>query len=279
MGSSKFLFSLALVLLVLVVASYSNHFQNDFHFDDAHTVVNNVYIRDIGNIPLFFKDATTSSSLPRNQSYRPTVYTTLALDYHLGGGLKPFNFHLSTFVLLVAQGILMFFLFLRVFDAAGPRASRSVDIPAAAGPQPGSHLPSPVINRVTAMLAVAWYLLHPANAETINYVIARSDSLSTLLIISALVAFAYSPVCKKWRLYLVPVALAILAKPVAAIFPVLILAYVLLIGNDIDERTAGPALHSQPPTARFHHSSFIVHHSMHAPPPRPSSGALCCSSL
>lgn len=237
MRNSKSLLSLALVLLLLIIVSYSNHFQNDFHFDDAHTIVNNVYIRDICNIPLFFIDAATSSSLPQNQSYRPVVDATLALDYRLGGGLRPFYFHLSTFILFVLQGILMFFLFLRVFDLSWKQD----------------------INRVIAMLAVAWYLLHPANAETINYVIARSDSLSTLLIICALVAFTYSPVCRKWRLYLVPVALAILAKPVAAIFPVLFLAYLLLIGNDIDERAAWPA--TALPAADSSISSFIIHRS------------------
>ncbi|MGA2402795.1 MAG: tetratricopeptide repeat protein [Syntrophobacteraceae bacterium] len=238
MRSSKSLLSLALVLLLLIIASYSNHFHNDFHFDDAHTIVNNVYIRDIGNIPLFFKDAATSSALPQNQSYRPVMDATLALDYRLGGGLRPFYFHLSTFILFVLQGILMFLLFLRVFDLSWKQD----------------------INRLIAMLAVAWYLLHPANAETINYVIARSDSLSTLLIICALVAFTYSPVCRKWLLYLVPVALAILAKPVAAIFPVLFLAYLLLIGNDIDERAAWPAP-ALPAAADSSISSFIIHRS------------------
>lgn len=211
MRSSRSLFYIAPILMLVVIVSYSNHFQNDFHFDDGHTVVNNVYIRDIGNIPFFFKDATTSSSLPQNQSYRPVVYTTLALDYWLGKGLKPFYFHLSTFILFVTQGILMFFLFLRVFDLCWKRET----------------------NRLIALLAVAWYLLHPANAETVNYVIARSDLLSTLFMVVAFVAFAYFPVCRKWHLYLVPAALAILAKPVAAIFSVLFLVYLLLIDDDI----------------------------------------------
>ncbi len=214
MTNHKSFLSLALLLLFLVIASYSNHFHNAFHFDDAHSIVNNVYIRDIGNIPLFFKDATTFTSLPQNQSYRPLVSTTLALDYWLGKGLEPFYFHLSIFILFVLQGILMFFLFLRIFDI-----SRKQDI-----------------NRVTALLAVAWYLLQPANAETINYVCARSDSLSTLLVVAAFVAFTCSQVCRKWHLYLVPAALAILAKESAAMFPMLLFVYLYLIEDNTDER-------------------------------------------
>ena len=45
--------------LAVLLATYSNHFHNGFYFDDTHTIVNNQYIRDLGNIPLFFTDITT----------------------------------------------------------------------------------------------------------------------------------------------------------------------------------------------------------------------------
>src|SRR6266702_2502018 len=87
------------VLIVAIIAAYANHFHNSFHFDDAHTIVNNESIRDLRNIPLFFRDATTFSALPSNQSYRPLVSTLLAIDYQLAHGLHPFCFHLSVFAL------------------------------------------------------------------------------------------------------------------------------------------------------------------------------------
>src|SRR6202795_3800214 len=97
------------LLLIALPAAYANHFQNGFHFDDAHTIVNNASIRELRNIPLFFRDATTFSSLPSNQSYRPLVSTLLAIDYRLGGGLHPFWFHLSIFVLFLALAFLLAF--------------------------------------------------------------------------------------------------------------------------------------------------------------------------
>src|ERR1700726_2576636 len=90
------------LLPAALVAAYANHFHNSFHFDDAHTIENNAAIRDLRNIPHFFCDATTFSSLPSNQSYRPLVSTLLAIDYWLGHGLHPFWFHLSIFLLFVA---------------------------------------------------------------------------------------------------------------------------------------------------------------------------------
>ena len=144
---------LALVIVFTCIA-YSNHFQNAFHFDDSHTIENNLYIRNLKNIPLFFKDATTFSTLPANQAYRPIVTTSLAIDYWLGNGYNLFYFHLLTFIFYLIQGILMFWLFVKIFDIAYKNPW----------------------NGYVALIAVAWYLLHPAMAETVNYVIEVTPS-------------------------------------------------------------------------------------------------------
>src|ERR1700731_4795288 len=111
----------AALLLVALVTAYANHFHNSFHFDDAHTIVNNASIRELRNIPMFFRDATTFSSLPSNQSYRPLVSTLLAIDYWLSAspartGLRPFWFHLSIFAMFVALVLLVAFFIYRLID-------------------------------------------------------------------------------------------------------------------------------------------------------------------
>src|ERR1700736_210450 len=141
------------LLLAALVAAYANHFHNSFHFDDAHTILNNAAIRELRNIPLFFRDATTFSSLPSNQSYRPLVSTLLAIDYSLGHGLRPFWFHLSIFALFVALVLLLAFCVHHLLES-GELSSRNLWI--AAG-------------------AAAWYGLHPANADTVNYIVASSE--------------------------------------------------------------------------------------------------------
>src|SRR5438105_9775899 len=121
------------LLLIALVAAYANHFHNSFHFDDAHTIETNAAIRELRNIPLFFRDATTFSSLPSNQSYRPLVSTLLAIDYRLGG-MQPFWFHLSIFVLFVALVLLLAFVIDHLLDCATISA-RNRWIPAAAPPR------------------------------------------------------------------------------------------------------------------------------------------------
>src|SRR5438132_12103697 len=127
------------LLLVAIFAAYANHFHNSFHFDDAHTIVNNASIRELRNIPLFFGDATTFSALPSNQSYRPLVSSLLAIDYRLGHGLQPFWFHLSIFALFVTLTLLLTFVIHRLLQS-GATSCR---------------------NGWIALSGAAWYGLHP----------------------------------------------------------------------------------------------------------------------
>src|SRR5439155_17473687 len=176
------------------------HFRNAFHFDDAHTIENNAYLRDIRNIPLFFQSARTVSSDPSHQSYRPLVTTTLAIDYRIAGGLNPVVFHVTSFALFAAQCLAMLFLFRRLLDRARPHRW----------------------NRWLALFAVSWYALHTANAETVNYIIARSDIMSTLGSVLAVVLFSGGGRARRWKLYLIPAAAAVLSKEQGAMAALLL---------------------------------------------------------
>jgi protein O-mannosyl-transferase len=193
------------LILFSVTLVYLNHFDNEFHFDDSHAIVNNTYIRDIKNIPIFFTDATTVSSLPANQSYRPLLTTFAAIDFYLGGELNPFYFHLTTFIFFLLQLLLMFFLIKKM-------ASFSLS------EKTSSYL---------ALFTIAWYGLHTAIAETVNYVSARSDSISTFFGLLSLSMFIFFPLKRKWGLYLIPLVLGVLVKPAVLVFPGIIFLYIL----------------------------------------------------
>src|SRR5439155_311395 len=198
------------LLLVAIFAAYANHFHNSFHFDDAHTIETNAAIRELRNIPLFFRDATTFSALPSNQSYRPLVSTLLALDYKLGGGVQPFWFHMSIFALFVALTLLLAFVIHRLLN----------------------HAASSARNSWIALAAAAWYGLHPANADTVNYIISSSEIISTLGVIASFAVYFAFPRLRRYHLCVLPAAIAILAKPPAAIFAVLYAIYRLLFPPD-----------------------------------------------
>jgi tetratricopeptide (TPR) repeat protein len=193
------------LMMLITLLVYSNHFNNSFHFDDFHTIVNNANIRTLRNVPRFFTDGSTSSVLPQNQAYRPVTVLSIALDYWLAGDYYPSYFQTPTFILFLMQGLLMVFFFKKIFDQ--------------------SFILGP--NVYLALLAVAWYMLHPANAETVNYIIARTDVQSTLLVLLGFVLYIFSPFCRKTFIYLLVVGIGCLSKTTAVMFAPLLFCYVL----------------------------------------------------
>lgn len=203
--SKSFVAFLATLFLVTLTAVYWNHFDNSFHFDDSHTIVTNGYIKDIGNIPLFFKDARTTSSLPVNQAYRPVITSLNAIDFWLAGGLnvKVFHWHIYLeFILLLA---LLYVLFLHIFELANDKK-----------------------NRLLALLATAFFGFHAATAETINYIIARSDGFSTLMVVLSILMYAKSGGWKR-QLALLPFIIGCLAKPTTLMVAPILFTYDLLL--------------------------------------------------
>lgn len=207
-----------LAVLAVVTLAYANHFTNTFHFDDAHTIVFNPYIRDLGNLPRFFTDGDTFSTLPPNRSWRPLISASLAIDYRLGGGLKPIAFQMSTFFWFLVQLVVVYLLFLRTCDLVQPgegNAGRNFRI---------------------ALFATALYGLHPAIAETVNYVIQRAEVYSTLGVVGGLVLYIYFPGWRRYGLYLIPAAIAVLCKPPALIFPALLFVWIWLFEDEKPSR-------------------------------------------
>src|SRR5205807_9854581 len=105
-------------------------------------------------------------------SYRPLVSSLLAIDYKLAGGLHPFWFHLSIFALFVALTLLLAFFVYRLTD-----------------------------NLWVALGAAALYGLHPANADTVNYIIASSEVISTLGVIASFAVYFAFPQLRRYYLY------------------------------------------------------------------------------
>ncbi len=202
---------LGILLFAVLIAAYANHFNNGFHFDDSHAVVDNVHIRDLKNIPQFFTDPRMFSADPLHWGLRPLVTTTLAIDYWMGGGLYPFYFQLSTFIWFVLLGVLLYFMYNNLLK-------RSI-----------SH---PWVGYI-AIAATAWYILNTANAETVNYIISRSDVLSTFCIVASFLIYIAYPAKRKWGLYIIPAVIGVFAKETVLVLVILLFFYILLFENEL----------------------------------------------
>ncbi len=210
-SSNKNIYYLALGAFVLLLFAYANHFNNGFHFDDSHAIVTNTYIRDLKNIPAFFSDPKMFSSEPTHWGLRSLVTTTLAIDYWLAGGLYPFYFQLDTFIWHIALCILLYFVYKVLMRKSFPE----------------QWVP------YFALAAAAWYALHVVNGETLNYIISRSDVLSTFMIVLSFLIYINWPAKRKYFLYVIPAFLGVFAKETVLCLVITLFFYILLFEKDL----------------------------------------------
>lgn len=215
--------------IVLVVATYANSLDNSFHFDDAHVIENNLYLRSLGHVPRYFTDAYTFSSLPQNATYRPLVTLSLALDY-ARGALDPRPYHVTQIVLLLLTGMLLVLFF------------------------------TPLTGELPALFAATLFCVHTANTETMNLISARSELLSTIGLLASFVLYQRSAFARRTLLYLVPLAIGALAKAPLVVFAPLLFTYAWLI----EKKTAREALRTALPSLILGIALLVFLNSMNA---------------
>lgn len=192
----------ALFAFVLVLGAYANFFHNSFHFDDEHVIVENAAIRSMSHWTRFFTDAHTFSSLPTNATYRPLVTLSFAIDYAVHHSLDPVPFHVTQLLLLLITGTLLYALCINLFGAEW---------------------------RLHAIAAATLFCVHTANTETMNFLSSRSELLSAIGFLGALLIFIRWPKRRRSGLYLLPLAIGAMAKAPVVIFAFVVIAWVRLI--------------------------------------------------
>ncbi|MDN3205516.1 tetratricopeptide repeat protein [Algoriphagus sediminis] len=202
---------LVVISLATLIFAYSNHFSNSFHFDDSHTIENNSAIHEI-NLKLFFTDATTFSSLPSNQSYRPLTTLENAIDYKLGDGLDTKVFHIHIFLTFLITCFLIGLFIKKLLD----RINYSED------------------NKYWALLCATIFGFLCANAETVNYIIQRAEITAALFLLAGFVVFLSGGIWRKYYIYLLFPLIGFFAKEMAFVFAPLLLLYSLIFEEQVD---------------------------------------------
>ena len=97
------------VALVMAVLAYVNALPNGFVYDDEAQVLDNLWIRDVKQIPeIFLSDVWGfEKSFPVSNYYRPVMHIIYMLDYYVFG-LKPWGFHLVNILFHSANTLLVF---------------------------------------------------------------------------------------------------------------------------------------------------------------------------
>ncbi len=194
-----------LLIAVISTAVYANSFQNSFHFDDQHFIVENPYIQDLRNIPsFFFSPDYLSFEKTFTSHYRPLLVTSYAINCAIGG-LRPEGYHAVNLLFHIGSAFLVYLI---------------VDVMLLG-------------NVYIALTAALIFAVHPFNSEVVNYITARSSVMCTffyLLSFYCWVRFRRTSHVSRLTSYvyltsLTAFLLAMLTKEIAITLPIILFLY------------------------------------------------------
>ncbi|MBT3292587.1 tetratricopeptide repeat protein [Candidatus Peregrinibacteria bacterium] len=167
--------------------------------DDLFLVVQNLAIRG----PTFQNIKTVFSTYDP-ELYIPLTFVSYQIDY-LVGGLNPSIFHLSNILIHSLNSILIFWIFFRITK-----------------------------HRTAAFFASLIFAIHPINTESVVWISARKDLLSTfffLLTFSSYLAYSRAKDKRYYLLSMIIFVLALLSKVMVVTLPAILIIYDYLIDN------------------------------------------------
>ena len=156
------------VLALLGIGAYWNSLHAPFAFDDIDSVERNPIVRF----------ATQSY----RHSPRSLLFLTFAFNNWLNGQ-NPFGYHIVNLVLHILNGLIVFAIARRIYNASNSQ------------PSPGASRPL-VVAKAYALIAAAFFLVHPIQTESVTYISSRSELLSTMTYLCGLLSFMLIPVQK-----------------------------------------------------------------------------------
>ena len=204
--------TLVAAVIVAALAAYANVFDNPFHFDDAHSIVDNTWIRSLRWVPRYFTDVSTFSPLAENRSYRPFLLIGYAVSHAMGGG-APWAYHLITLLLHVAAALCVGGILQLILRKDG-----------------FSDDASWIAGGAAALL----FAVHPLMSEPVNYISARSSLQAAAGTFGAVWAYIRSREGGGARWLVASAAVLLFAmgtKIIAMTAPALMLAWEILYGT------------------------------------------------
>jgi tetratricopeptide (TPR) repeat protein len=196
--TKKQLYSLVFLLFLIIgLAVYANSFNNQLFWDDDDMIVNNVYTKDLSNLPKYFSENLISGVGQVSNYWRPLLLTSFALDFQFWG-LNPIGYHLSNTFFHILSAFLGFVL---LYSLTSKRL-------------------------LLSFLPALFFLIHPLQTEAITYVAGRADPLSTVFSLGSLILYTYFRETKKYThlyLSLFLFSLGLLVKEQVIFLPALVL--------------------------------------------------------
>jgi tetratricopeptide (TPR) repeat protein len=191
----------AMVIILLTGATlltYGNSLLNGFVWDDHDIVVNNPLNRDHARIAEVFSSADSTISGNQDAYYRPLNRLTYMLEYQIFG-LRPAGYHAGNIIIHLMTAILLYALALKLMGRAVP-----------------------------AFIAALLFVVHPVNAESVNFISARNGLLAAFFVLLTAISYLHAEaVHRKSYYYLSGLLffLGLLCKEPALMLPIVLFLF------------------------------------------------------
>lgn len=200
--------------LILIIAAvsclvYFNALSNDFVYDDYPQIVDNLALRDLGNLPrVFVEDVWSFMGGGQSNYYRPFMHVMYMLNYALFG-LRPWGFHLVNILLHAGVSVLVFFTSCKLFAMSRLQTS----------------------GLLLSFVAALLFATHPIHTEAVTWIACLPELSFTLFSLWSLYAYMGAvqgeqivsrPQYSQSLLFFV---LATLCKETALTLPLLLVGY------------------------------------------------------
>ena len=198
-----------LIFILIALALYGRTLFFDFTYldDNALILENYPLLSDWRNLGAIFSSDVFLS--PDKFYYRPLLNLSFMLDAFWAGPLPTF-FHLTNILLHILSAALLF-VFLQKFD----------------------------LKKISAFFLTLFFLVHPALSQAVAWIPGRNDSLLTVFILAAWLAFfsfSRRPRLAAYGAYLLFFCLALLSKESAVALPFLLAYYLLFLSPEKNNR-------------------------------------------
>jgi Tfp pilus assembly protein PilF len=225
----KRLFAFA-ILLLIILAVYSNTFRASWQFDDKRTILQNrpLLLREL-NWPNVKKTLFASPD-GRERLYRPVSCLSIALNYYFGKG-DVVGYHLVNVSIHFVSSILLFLFILNTLKLPSFKAKY--------GPKAYS----------IALVAALLWAVNPVQTQAVTYIVQRMAAMAGMFYITAMYFYLKGRISGRrlqkrafFILCIVSGLLAVGSKENAAMLPFSILLYDLFFIQGVSKQSTGRAV-------------------------------------
>lgn len=197
------------ILILMIVALYSNNLHNEMFWDDDEFILKNAYIKDWQYWPRFFTENLLAGSHQVSNYWRPLLLTVFSVGWHLWQE-QVLGWHLLSIGGHITVTVVLFFVLNRLFQ-----------------------------RRTLSFLCCLFFAIHPAHTEIINYANSLGDQLASFFMLMSLwcwLKLRVQTTSSRWQhplhyVALVNYILALMSKETAIMLPGLIMISEFIVGN------------------------------------------------